>query len=128
MYIGLTLLEVLLLVFGGMGLLDALTHAFGTMATGGHDLHVGQDRGAGGGEAGHGLEKSARVPGNGTESTKGSAPVAATDNQLKATRRYPERTLRVVSFGRRAKSRPAAKISRLTPIGARKVQTSLVSP
>jgi len=35
LYIGLTLLQVLLLMLGGMGLFDALTHAFGTMATGG---------------------------------------------------------------------------------------------
>lgn len=35
MYIGLTLLEVLLLVFGKMSLFDALNHAFATMATGG---------------------------------------------------------------------------------------------
>ena len=34
-YIGLTLLEVILLVIGKMGLFDALAHAFGTMATGG---------------------------------------------------------------------------------------------
>jgi len=49
LYIGLTLLEVLLLVFGGMGLFDALTHAFGTMATGGfstRNVSVGYYRSA----------------------------------------------------------------------------------
>ena len=35
LYIGLTLLQVLLLMLGGMGLFDALTHSFGTMAAGG---------------------------------------------------------------------------------------------
>jgi trk system potassium uptake protein TrkH len=34
-YLGLTILETLLLMFGGMNLFDALTHTFGTMATGG---------------------------------------------------------------------------------------------
>lgn len=34
-YLGLTLLETIFLMFGGMSLFDALTHAFGTMATGG---------------------------------------------------------------------------------------------
>jgi len=34
-YAGLTLAEVLLLLLGGMGLLDALAHSFATMATGG---------------------------------------------------------------------------------------------
>jgi len=34
-YLGLTVLETLLLMLGGMNLFDALTHAFGTMATGG---------------------------------------------------------------------------------------------
>jgi trk system potassium uptake protein len=34
-YLGLTLLETALLMFGGMDLFDSLTHAFGTMATGG---------------------------------------------------------------------------------------------
>jgi trk system potassium uptake protein TrkH len=34
-YLGLTVLETVLLMFGGMDLFDALTHTFGTMATGG---------------------------------------------------------------------------------------------
>ncbi len=34
-YVGLTLSETILLLFGGMSLFDALCHAFGTMATGG---------------------------------------------------------------------------------------------
>lgn len=34
-YLGLTILETLLLLLGGMNLFDSLTHAFGTMATGG---------------------------------------------------------------------------------------------
>lgn len=34
-YIGLSALETVLLLFGGMNLFDALTHTFGTMATGG---------------------------------------------------------------------------------------------
>ena len=34
-YLGLTVLETLLLMFGGMDLFDALTHTFGTLATGG---------------------------------------------------------------------------------------------
>ncbi len=34
-YVGLSLLETILLIFGGMDLYDALTHTFGTMATGG---------------------------------------------------------------------------------------------
>ncbi len=34
-YLGLTLVETILLMFGGMNLFDALTHSFGTMATGG---------------------------------------------------------------------------------------------
>lgn len=34
-YLGLTILETLLLMLGGMNLFDSLTHAFGTMATGG---------------------------------------------------------------------------------------------
>ena len=34
-YLGLTILETILLMFGGMNLFDALTHTFGTMATGG---------------------------------------------------------------------------------------------
>jgi len=34
-YLGLTVLETLLLLLGGMNLFDALTHTFGTMATGG---------------------------------------------------------------------------------------------
>lgn len=34
-YLGLTLLQTVLLMFGGMDLLDALAHAFATMATGG---------------------------------------------------------------------------------------------
>ncbi|MFW5806238.1 MAG: TrkH family potassium uptake protein [Spirochaetota bacterium] len=34
-YFGLTLAEVVLLLFGGMDLFDALTHTFGTLATGG---------------------------------------------------------------------------------------------
>jgi trk system potassium uptake protein TrkH len=34
-YMGLTVLETLLLMFGGMDLFDALTHTFGTLATGG---------------------------------------------------------------------------------------------
>ena len=34
-YIGLTVLETALLMFGGMSLFDALTHTFGTLATGG---------------------------------------------------------------------------------------------
>ena len=35
LYLGLTVLESLLLMFGGMDLFDALTHTFGTLATGG---------------------------------------------------------------------------------------------
>jgi len=38
-YVGLTVLQVLLLVLGGMGLFDALTHTFGTMGTGGFSTH-----------------------------------------------------------------------------------------
>ncbi|NQT58281.1 MAG: TrkH family potassium uptake protein [Bacteroidetes bacterium] len=34
-YIGLTVLETILLMFGGMDLFDSLTHTFGTLATGG---------------------------------------------------------------------------------------------
>ncbi len=34
-YIGLTILETVLLMFGGMDLFDSLTHTFGTLATGG---------------------------------------------------------------------------------------------
>lgn len=34
-YVGLTVLETILLMFGGMSLFDALTHTFGTLATGG---------------------------------------------------------------------------------------------
>ena len=34
-YVGLTVLETVLLMFGGMDLFDALTHTFGTLATGG---------------------------------------------------------------------------------------------
>lgn len=34
-YLGLTVLETLLLILGGMNLFDSLTHTFGTMATGG---------------------------------------------------------------------------------------------
>jgi trk system potassium uptake protein TrkH len=34
-YVGLSALETILLLFGGMNLFDALTHTFGTMATGG---------------------------------------------------------------------------------------------
>ncbi|MBF9014716.1 MULTISPECIES: TrkH family potassium uptake protein [unclassified Oceanispirochaeta] len=34
-YLGLTVLETILLMLGGMNLFDSLTHAFGTMATGG---------------------------------------------------------------------------------------------
>lgn len=34
-YVGITLLEVLLLLFGGMSVLDAFCHSFATMATGG---------------------------------------------------------------------------------------------
>ena len=34
-YLGLTILETILLMLGGMNLYDALTHTFGTMATGG---------------------------------------------------------------------------------------------
>jgi len=34
-YLGLTILETLLLMLGGMNLFDSLTHTFGTMATGG---------------------------------------------------------------------------------------------
>ncbi len=34
-YLGLTILETILLLFGGMSLFDSLTHAFGTLATGG---------------------------------------------------------------------------------------------
>ncbi len=34
-YLGLSILETVLLLFGGMDLFDALTHTFGTMATGG---------------------------------------------------------------------------------------------
>ncbi len=34
-YIGLTVIETILLMFGGMNLFDSLTHTFGTMATGG---------------------------------------------------------------------------------------------
>ncbi len=34
-YLGLTIIETLLLMIGGMNLFDALTHSFGTMATGG---------------------------------------------------------------------------------------------
>jgi trk system potassium uptake protein TrkH len=35
LYLGLTVLEIVLLLLGGMDLFDAATHAFGTMATGG---------------------------------------------------------------------------------------------
>jgi len=35
MYVGFTVAEVILLLFGGMDLYDALTHTFGTIATGG---------------------------------------------------------------------------------------------
>lgn len=35
MYLGLTLIEVILLIFGGMNLFDSLIHAFGTAGTGG---------------------------------------------------------------------------------------------
>jgi trk system potassium uptake protein TrkH len=35
LYLGLTVLETVLLMFGGMDLFDALTHTFGTLATGG---------------------------------------------------------------------------------------------
>ncbi|PKL18575.1 MAG: potassium transporter [Spirochaetae bacterium HGW-Spirochaetae-5] len=35
-YLGLTVLETILLMFGGMNLFDALTHTFGTVATGGY--------------------------------------------------------------------------------------------
>lgn len=35
LYLGLTVLETMLLMFGGMDLFDALTHTFGTLATGG---------------------------------------------------------------------------------------------
>ncbi|MCK5248910.1 MAG: TrkH family potassium uptake protein, partial [Spirochaetaceae bacterium] len=35
LYLGLTVLESVLLMFGGMDLFDALTHTFGTLATGG---------------------------------------------------------------------------------------------
>ena len=35
MYLGLTLIEVILLIFGGMDLFDSLIHAFGTAGTGG---------------------------------------------------------------------------------------------
>ncbi len=34
-YVGLTILEIILLMFGGMDLFEASTHTFGTMATGG---------------------------------------------------------------------------------------------
>ncbi len=34
-YVGLSILETILLLFGGMNLYDSLTHTFGTMATGG---------------------------------------------------------------------------------------------
>jgi trk system potassium uptake protein TrkH len=34
-YLGMTVVETLLLMFGGMNFLDALTHSFGTVATGG---------------------------------------------------------------------------------------------
>ena len=34
-YLGLTVIETVLLMFGGMNLFDALTHTFGTLATGG---------------------------------------------------------------------------------------------
>ncbi len=34
-YVGMTVLEILLLLAGGLGLFDAVTHTFGTMATGG---------------------------------------------------------------------------------------------
>lgn len=34
-YVGMTVLETLLLMFGGMSVFDALTHTFGTLATGG---------------------------------------------------------------------------------------------
>ena len=34
-YLGLTVLETILLLFGGMNLFDSLTHTFGTLATGG---------------------------------------------------------------------------------------------
>ena len=34
-YIGMTILETILLLFGGMDLFDSLTHTFGTLATGG---------------------------------------------------------------------------------------------
>lgn len=35
LYIGMTVLQTILLMFGGMNLFDAMTHSFGTMATGG---------------------------------------------------------------------------------------------
>jgi trk system potassium uptake protein TrkH len=35
LYLGLTVIEIVLLLFGGMSLFDATTHAFATMATGG---------------------------------------------------------------------------------------------
>ena len=34
-YVGLTVLETIFLLFGGMGLFDAVCHSFGTIATGG---------------------------------------------------------------------------------------------
>ncbi len=43
-YLGLTMILVILLLFGGMGFVDAVTHAFATMATGGfstRNLSVG---------------------------------------------------------------------------------------
>ena len=35
MYLGLTLIEVILLLLGGMNMFDSLIHAFGTAGTGG---------------------------------------------------------------------------------------------
>ncbi|MBR5731493.1 MAG: TrkH family potassium uptake protein [Firmicutes bacterium] len=38
-YIGMTLLEIVFLMFGGVGLFDAATHTFGTVGTGGLSTH-----------------------------------------------------------------------------------------
>lgn len=43
-YVGITLVEVVLLLFGGMGLFDAVCHSFATMATGGFSTKNGSIR------------------------------------------------------------------------------------
>ena len=40
MYLGLTVLEILFLTFGGMPLFDSLTHTFGTAGTGGFSIYA----------------------------------------------------------------------------------------